>query len=100
MTRVLGDIIKKEELNMSENLKPNVPNENSVLEEKTIIGIVSNCSKLNVREKPTKASEVKCVLNEGTEVIIDIERSTDTWYYVTIPSGIEGYCMKQFIAAE
>lgn len=85
---------------MGENLEFNVPNENSVLEEKTIIGIVSNCTKLNVRENPTKAGEVKCVLNEGTEVIIDIEKSTDTWYYVTIPSGIEGYCMKQFIAAE
>ena len=85
---------------MSENLEFNVPNENSVLEEKTIIGIVSNCSKLNVREKPTKASEVKCVLNEGTEVIIDIEKSTNTWYYVITPSGIEGYCMNQFIVAE
>lgn len=85
---------------MSENLKPNVPNENSVLEEKTIIGIVSKCSQLNVREKPTKACEVKCVLNSGTEVIIDIEKSTNTWYYVTTPSGIEGYCMKEFIIAE
>lgn len=85
---------------MSENLEFNVPNENPVLEEKTIIGIVSNCSKLNVREKPTKDSEVKCVLNEGTEVIIDIENSTNTWYYVTTPSGIEGYCMTQFIVAE
>lgn len=85
---------------MSENLEFNVPNENSVLEEKTIIGIVSNCSKLNVREKPTKSGEVKCILNAGTEIIIDIEKSTNTWYYVTTPSGIEGYCMKQFITAE
>ena len=85
---------------MSENLEFNIPNENSVLEEKTIIGIVSNCTKLNVRENPTKSGEVKYILNSGTEVIIDIEKSTDTWYYVTIPSGIEGYCMKQFIVAE
>lgn len=85
---------------MIENLELNVPNENPVLEEKTLIGIVSNCTKLNVREKPTKASEVKCVLNEGTEVIIDIEKSTNTWYYVTTSSGIEGYCMKEFIIAE
>ena len=84
---------------MSENLEFNVPNENSILEEKTIIGIVSNCTKLNVRENPTNSGEVKCILNAGTEVIIDIEKSTDTWYYVTIPSGIEGYCMKQFIVA-
>lgn len=85
---------------MRENLELNVPNENPVLEEKTIIGIVSNCAKLNVRENPTKACEVKCVLNSGTEVIIDIEKSTNTWYYVTTPSGIEGYCMTQFIVAE
>ena len=59
---------------MSENLEFNVPNENSVLEEKTIIGIVTNCIKLNVRENPTKSGEVKCILNAGTEVIIDIEK--------------------------
>lgn len=85
---------------MSENLEFNVPNENSVLEEKTIIGIVSNCTKLNVRENPTKAGEVKCILNAGIEVIIDIDKSTNTWYYVITPSGIEGYCMKEFIVAE
>lgn len=85
---------------MRENLELNVPNENPVLEEKTIIGIVSNCAKLNVRENPTKACEVKCVLNSGTEVIIDIEKSNNTWYYVTTPSGTEGYCMKEFIIAE
>ncbi len=85
---------------MSENLEFNVPNENSVLEENAIIGIVSNCTKLNVRENPTKSGKVKCILNAGTEVIIDIDKSTDTWYYVAIPSGIEGYCMKQFIVAK
>ena len=61
-------------------------------------GFVNGCEKLNVRTNPTTDSEVVCVINKNDEVII--EDVFGDWYYVTIPSGIEGYCMKQFIVAE
>ena len=81
---------------MNDNLE-NINGTEEVTTEPAIIGMVFNCIKLNVRKKPTKAGDVLCIIEAGTEVIIDTEKSTNTWYYVTTPSGIEGYCMKQFI---
>ena len=62
------------------------------------IGVVINCSKLNVRTNPHKNSEVVATVNTGSELTIDISKSTLDWYKICTASGIEGYCMKQFVA--
>ena len=66
---------------------------------KTVIGFVSDCTKLNVREQPEIDADVVCVLNNGTEVEINVVNSTNEWFSVCTAAGIEGYCMRKFINA-
>lgn len=66
-------------------------------EVKELIGIVSDCLKLNVRKEPCKDSEVVAVVNCLNELKIDLDASTDDWYAVCTAAGIEGFCMKQFV---
>lgn len=63
-----------------------------------VYGVVHNCEKLNVRKRPSKDSEIVFVLNEGSEISIDEENSTEEWYSITHVSGVEGFCMKQFVS--
>ena len=89
--------------------------ENSVLDEQTenikeqetefcedaarnVIGVVTDCLKLNIREKPTKDSRVVTVVTCLDELEIDMSDSNDDWYAVCTAAGIEGFCMKKFVA--
>ncbi len=64
------------------------------------IGLVSNCKKLNVREKPTVEAPVVCEIDCQTELMIDEKESTEEFYKVCTVTGIEGFCMKKFIAIQ
>ena len=64
---------------------------------KPIDGIVSGCKKLNVRIKPSTAGDIVCVVAEGTTLMIDPSESTDKWFKVYTETGVEGYCMKNFV---
>jgi uncharacterized protein YgiM (DUF1202 family) len=64
------------------------------------IGLVSNCKKLNVREKPTVESPVVCEIDCQTELMVDEKESTEEFYKVYTVAGIEGFCMKKFIAIQ
>ena len=59
-------------------------------------GRVFNCEKLNVREMPSKESNVLKVINKGCKVKIDLSESSDEWVKV-ITSDVEGFCMREFI---
>ena len=64
------------------------------------VGTVHNCTKVNLRRTPVyevKGSNIISELVLGTAVVIDDEKSTDEFYKVTTDTGLEGYCMKQFI---
>lgn len=64
------------------------------------VGIVANCEKLNLRRSPLKDSDganVITVLLPGVAVVIDEDESTPDFYKVITESGLEGYCMRQFI---
>lgn len=65
------------------------------IQEKTT-GFV-NCKMLNVRDRPEVGTDILAVLTEGTEINIDPSRSGVDWYYIKTPTGVYGYCMKQFI---
>lgn len=52
---------------------------------------------LKVRKDPSLDSETICTLVRSDEVEVDMEESTDDFYKVYLPSGVEGYCMKKFI---
>ena len=69
-----------------------------VVEQK--MGVVVNCTKLNVREFPDPDAEVVCTINASTNLLIDDEEFTDEYYKVCTEAGVEGYCMKKFIAVK
>ena len=60
-------------------------------------GTVVNCTKLNVRVKPSTSAAPITILPVNTKLNIDIEESTDEWYKIYTATGVKGYCMKQFI---
>lgn len=61
------------------------------------IGVVVSCGRLNIRKKPNIKSEVVYEALIGSELVIDLRKSTDGWFKVCTPAGIEGFCMKQFV---
>lgn len=67
-------------------------------EQEITIGMVSDCQSLNVRRHPRFDSEVICSIPASTEVMIEENESTDEFFKVYTVSGIEGYCMKRYIA--
>ena len=72
---------------------------NTVILPETVEGTVKGCAKLNVRSLPSTNGEVVAVLGVDSEIEIDIEKSTVEWFRVITATGIEGYCMRQFIEA-
>lgn len=67
------------------------------MEPNTVNGVVANCMKLNVRVEPSINSEVVYVLEVKTDVEINLDKSTDEWFYVCTAIGVEGYCMRKFV---
>ena len=66
-------------------------------ETSNLIGYVTECIKLNVREAASKDSNVLCEILLNSKVIVDKENSTEDFYKVTTETGVEGYCMKRYI---
>lgn len=67
---------------------------------KTVIGVVTNCSKLNIRTKPTKVSKkpnVVCEVPSGAQLIVELRRGDGDWYKVRTADGAEGFCMKMYV---
>lgn len=67
------------------------------LSKKNVIGIVNNCTSLNVRANPNLAAPIITTIPVGTEVMIDDTHSTSDFYKVCNAAGIEGYCVKRYI---
>ena len=61
------------------------------------VGFVDKCECLRVRKESNVDSEELCIINKLSEVVIDLDNSTDYFYKVTTSEGVEGYCMKKFI---
>ena len=61
------------------------------------VGVVVDCTRLNVRVAPNANADIVCVINASMNLIIDEAESTDDFYAVCTESGAEGYCMKRFI---
>lgn len=67
-----------------------------VKELEPITGVVANCAKVNVRKRPSANAKVEKIIDAGTTVVIEEDRSTKDFYAV-IADGIKGFCMKQYI---
>ena len=68
-----------------------------VKEENTLVGYVSGCTKLNIREEAYPGAKVLCIVPEKAVLLIDVSESTTEWYKIYTESGMEGYCMKKFV---
>lgn len=67
-------------------------------EKKKILGVVTDCIKLNIRSKPEENAKILVKVPVLSELEIDRTKSTDKWYRVITESGISGFCMKKFVA--
>lgn len=65
----------------------------------TVEGVVVNCARLNVRAEPNTDAAVLCVLDAMSEIEIVVAQSTNEWFKICTATGIEGYCMREFIDA-
>lgn len=61
-------------------------------------GVVTDCIKLNIRKAPVADAEILAVIELLSEVMVDMDNSTDEFYKVCTAAGIEGYCVKKYIA--
>lgn len=80
---------------------PVVPTEPEVTPEEPVaatIGKVIDCKKLRVRKSPSAIASVLCEIKADSEVTIDLQASTVEFYKVCTGAGVEGYCMKKYIA--
>lgn len=107
------DLEVEDETDMIEEIEEDVVDETPVVEEvedevvdepvddKPIIrGVVVDCSRLNVRETPALDGVILTQIARSTEVIIEEDESTDEFYKVCLATGLEGYCVKQFVKME
>ena len=79
---------------MAKETKPEIKKEP---ETKPSKAVVFNCSKLNVRERPSSLASVLTTINAGDEVTVDESKSNGKFYSITTATGIEGYCVKDYL---
>lgn len=60
-------------------------------------GVVTDCLRLNIRKTSSPDGEVLAIIDLLSEVLVDLEASTDEFYKVFTAAGIEGFCMKKYI---
>lgn len=77
------------------DIATDIPDRTKPVSEPTF-GVVT-CALLNVRETPTKDAKILTKVKQGNEIMIDFSASTDDFYSICTQTGVEGYCMKQFI---
>lgn len=67
------------------------------VEPETVKGVVFNCAKLNVREKPVVGSRVVKIIDAGTELAVTTDESFGIFCKICTVSGVEGYCVKDYV---
>ena len=99
-TIVLNEVAEPVLEEVKEELPPHVdvqPDKVEVPELKgKVKGIVSDCNALRLREGANIRTGIVTIFQVGTEVEINLDNSTDSFYEVTKDGSI-GFCLKQFI---
>lgn len=67
---------------------------------RTIKGEVANCARLNVRKTRKLSAKVLTIIQKGDIVTVHTEDSTNEWLSVSTESGVDGFCMKKYIAVK
>ena len=73
------------------------PAANAVAKPEPITGVVDNCLRLNIREKPSIDAEILTSLAAGSEVRLLKNEIENGFYKICTASGLEGYCMCEYI---
>lgn len=64
----------------------------------TLIGVVSvNGKQLNIRKEPSTNSDRVSVVEDGTVLMIEPDKSSEDWFKIYTEAGVEGFCMKKFV---
>ena len=61
-------------------------------------GVVIDCLKLNVRKEPSGDAEVLAIIDALSKVTVDMDASSGAFYKVCTAAGVEGFCMRKYIA--
>ena len=97
-TKSLADVTEEVEEEISEvNESEEVTKEATKEADSTVVGYVSGCLKLNIREEGYPGANIVCVVPEKTALLIEVAESNDEWYKVYTETGMEGFCMKQYV---
>lgn len=65
--------------------------------EEPVTAIVVDCAKLNVREEPSPRANVIGIIDASNEVVVYDSESFGNYYKICTASGIEGYCIKDYL---
>lgn len=63
-----------------------------------IAGVVTDCLRMAIYKEPRANSKIITVITALTKVTIDMDKSTEGFYRVSTFKGVQGYCMKKFVA--
>lgn len=64
----------------------------------SVIGIVTDCLKLNIRKEAKADADVLCEAPALSKLMIDMSKSNDEWLSVCTEAGFEGFCMKKYVS--
>lgn len=95
MEEEIAEVNEYEEV--EEEVTEEVTKEATKEADSTVVGYVSGCLKLNIREDGYPGANVVCVVPEKTALLIEVAESNDEWYKVYTETGMEGFCMKQYV---
>lgn len=90
-TKVFNEVPEETEEVRIERPEPEFVQEGPIFEK----GKVANCEKLNVRKSASADAPVVTIIEKGTEVEINPEKSIDEWYAIS-----DGFVMSKFIEKE
>lgn len=65
---------------------------------KTATGVVTNCLKVNLRKEASRDAAVLEELPALTELTVELDETLSEFYRVRTAKGVQGYCMKPYIA--
>ena len=93
-----GEIAAEVENQVNFETEPTITDQTEFKVESYDIGVVTGCAKLRVRSEPRFGINVVCEIEKGTRVMIDRSKSTLDYYKIYTESGVEGFCVKDYIA--
>ena len=71
--------------------------ESVVTIESPTIGVVIDCELLNIRKAPKADADILTRVKAKEQLMINTDKSTGNWYAVRTQTGIEGYCVKEYV---